>query len=91
MVYALLVGVGLTTVVGLHMAAGWRERLRDRRQEVPGGTSDGGPWVDVGPVDEIPENRAKVVCLDGRERIAVFRYGGRLSAVTNVCAHQRGP
>jgi methionine sulfoxide reductase heme-binding subunit len=21
----------------------------------------------------------------------VFRYGGRISAVTNVCAHQRGP
>jgi nitrite reductase/ring-hydroxylating ferredoxin subunit/DMSO/TMAO reductase YedYZ heme-binding membrane subunit len=89
--FAVLVGVGLTTVVGLHLAAGWRERLRDRRQAVPGGTSDGGPWIDVGPVDEIPDNRAKVVCLDGCERIAVFRYDDRLSAVTNVCAHQRGP
>jgi sulfoxide reductase heme-binding subunit YedZ len=47
--------------------------------------------VDVGPVDEIPEKRARVVCLRGRERVAVFRYGGRVSAVSNVCAHQAGP
>jgi nitrite reductase/ring-hydroxylating ferredoxin subunit len=42
-------------------------------------------------VDEIPEGRAKVVCLPGRERVAVFKYAGCVSAVTNVCAHQRGP
>jgi nitrite reductase/ring-hydroxylating ferredoxin subunit len=48
-------------------------------------------WIDVGSVDEIEEARAKVVCLPGRERVAVFRYGGQVSAVTNVCAHQRGP
>jgi nitrite reductase/ring-hydroxylating ferredoxin subunit len=45
----------------------------------------------VGSVDEIPNNRAKTVCLARRERIAVFRYDGQISAVTNVCAHQRGP
>jgi nitrite reductase/ring-hydroxylating ferredoxin subunit len=42
-------------------------------------------------VDEIPDSRAKTVCLAGQERVAIFRYDGRLSAVTNVCAHQRGP
>lgn len=89
--YAILAGVGLAVVVGLHLAAGARERRRDRR---PLPLCDGPPpqqeWVDVGGVDEIPESRAKVVCLGG-ERVAVFRYGDRLSAVTNVCAHQRGP
>lgn len=89
--YVVLVGLGLTTVISLHMIAGWRERLRDRRQAAPEVASEGELWVDVGSVDEIPDNRAKVVCLDGCERVAVFRYGGRLSAVTNVCAHQRGP
>lgn len=89
--YVLLVGLGLTTVVGLHLTAGWRERLRDRRPSAPVETSDGAPWIDVGSVDEIPDTRAKVVCLDGHERVAVFRNGGRVSAVTNVCAHQRGP
>jgi nitrite reductase/ring-hydroxylating ferredoxin subunit len=89
--YALLVGLGLTTVVSLHLAAGWRERRRDHRPAAPEGAADGGRWIDVGPVDEIADNRAKVVCLDGRERVAVFRYGGRISAVANVCAHQGGP
>jgi nitrite reductase/ring-hydroxylating ferredoxin subunit len=48
-------------------------------------------FVDVGSVDEIPENRAKVVCIAGHERIAVFKYEGKVSAVSNVCAHQGGP
>src|SRR5262249_26124248 len=30
-VYPVLVGLGVTVVVGLHLAAGWREWLRDRR------------------------------------------------------------
>jgi nitrite reductase/ring-hydroxylating ferredoxin subunit/DMSO/TMAO reductase YedYZ heme-binding membrane subunit len=101
--YAVLVGAGLALVVGLHLAAGWRERLRDRQQpglplalpspprEVGEDERDGERWIDIGSVDEIPDNRARVVCLDGCERVAVFRYGDRVSAVTNVCAHQRGP
>jgi nitrite reductase/ring-hydroxylating ferredoxin subunit/DMSO/TMAO reductase YedYZ heme-binding membrane subunit len=89
--YVVLVGLGLAVVVGLHLASGWRERQRDRQQ--PGAEQQlaGERWLDVGSVDEIPENRAKVVCLDGCERIAVFRHGGKVSAVTNVCAHQLGP
>jgi len=89
--YVVLVAAGVATVAGLHLAAGWRERLRDSRVPGPEEQSDGERWIDVASVAEIPENRAKVVCLAGRERVAVFRYGGRLSAVTNVCAHQRGP
>jgi nitrite reductase/ring-hydroxylating ferredoxin subunit/DMSO/TMAO reductase YedYZ heme-binding membrane subunit len=89
--YAVLVGVGLTTVVSLHLAAGWRERLRDKQERELEERFGGELWIDVGSVDEIPENRARVVCLDGRERVSVFRYGDRISAVTNVCAHQRGP
>jgi nitrite reductase/ring-hydroxylating ferredoxin subunit/DMSO/TMAO reductase YedYZ heme-binding membrane subunit len=89
--YVILVGVGLVAVVGLHLAAGRRERHRDRQPLPVVGQSEAESWIDVGPVDEIAEDRAKVVCLAGRERVAVFRYGGRISAVTNVCAHQRGP
>lgn len=90
-IYVIVVGTGLVTVVGLHLAAGWRERLRDGRQPQREASACDNPWIDVGSVDEIPENRAKVVCLKGRERVAVFRSGDRISAVTNVCAHQRGP
>ena len=85
--YPILVGVGFGTVAGLHVAVGLRERRRDGRERIPLEVA----WVDVGSVDEIPENRAKVVCLPGRERVAVFKYAGCVSAVTNVCAHQRGP
>jgi nitrite reductase/ring-hydroxylating ferredoxin subunit len=79
-----LVALGVALVAGLHLATGLRERFRDK---LPAN----GNWIDVGCVDEIANNRAKVVCLTGRERIAVFRYDGKISAVTNVCAHQRGP
>jgi nitrite reductase/ring-hydroxylating ferredoxin subunit len=48
-------------------------------------------WMDIGCVDDIPDSRAKVVTLPGRERVAVFRYDNRLSAVSNVCKHQGGP
>jgi nitrite reductase/ring-hydroxylating ferredoxin subunit len=48
-------------------------------------------WVEVASVDEIAEGRARVVCVGAGERVAIFRYGRHLSAVTNVCAHQRGP
>jgi nitrite reductase/ring-hydroxylating ferredoxin subunit/DMSO/TMAO reductase YedYZ heme-binding membrane subunit len=84
-VYAALVALGAATVAGLHLAVGLRERRHDRRR------ADGDAWIDVGPASDVPEGRAKVVCLDGRERVAVFRHGCRLSAVTNVCAHQGGP
>jgi nitrite reductase/ring-hydroxylating ferredoxin subunit/DMSO/TMAO reductase YedYZ heme-binding membrane subunit len=89
--YVVLVGVGLAAVVGLHLAAGWRERLRDGQRLSLAEKSRADSWIDVGSVDDIPENRARVVCVRGCERIAVFRYSGRVSAVTNVCAHQRGP
>lgn len=90
--YPALVGVGFATLVGLHLAVGLRERRRDRRGPVaPPRFPLEVAWVDVGTVDEIPDDRAKVVCLPGRERVAVFKYAGRVSAVTNVCAHQRGP
>lgn len=87
--YPVMLGVGFATVAGLQLTVGVRERRRD------GSTTTRLPlkvaWVDVGSVDEIPENRAKVVCLPDRERVAVFKYAGCVSAVTNVCAHQRGP
>jgi nitrite reductase/ring-hydroxylating ferredoxin subunit/DMSO/TMAO reductase YedYZ heme-binding membrane subunit len=80
-----LTGVGLVWVAGVHLAAGWRERGGDR-EVAP--ADDG--WLDAGPVDTIRENRARIVCGSG-ERIAVFRYGGKVSAVSNVCQHQNGP
>lgn len=82
----LLLGAGLVAVLGLHAAAGWRERVRDRR-ELAGQDQ---PLVDVCGVDEIREGRAKMAVVGG-ERIAVFRYDGKVSCVSSVCQHQNGP
>jgi sulfoxide reductase heme-binding subunit YedZ len=61
------------------------ERRKDAARS-PG--ADG--FVAVCRVDAIPEKRACVVSCGG-ERIAVFKYDGRVSAVSNVCRHQNGP
>jgi nitrite reductase/ring-hydroxylating ferredoxin subunit/DMSO/TMAO reductase YedYZ heme-binding membrane subunit len=84
-VYPVLMGLGICIVTGLHWYAGRREVRRDSRG------NDGVDWVDVGPAGQIPEGRAKVVCIKGGERVAVFRYDGKVSALSNVCAHQGGP
>ncbi len=79
-----LVGSGLVWVIGLHLAAAWRERRRDDPSAL---VVD---WVDAGPWATIPEGRARIVCAGG-ERVAIFRHDEKLSAVSNVCRHQNGP
>ena len=76
----------MTTVFTLHAAAALQEARRDRENRNL--KADG--FVDVCSVAEIPEKRAVVTCLSG-ERVAVFRYDGQISAISNVCQHQNGP
>lgn len=83
-----LVGVGVVIVATLHIVAAWRETRRDAGADAP---SDGDRWVDVADVTALRENRGHVVVVNGHERIALFRVNGRVSATTNVCAHQGGP
>jgi nitrite reductase/ring-hydroxylating ferredoxin subunit/DMSO/TMAO reductase YedYZ heme-binding membrane subunit len=82
----IMLGSGLAIVSVLHLVAGWRERARDRGT-LPG--SDG--WLAVGAPDSIPDKSARIVSSPRGERIAVFRDGDRIGALTNVCAHQNGP
>jgi nitrite reductase/ring-hydroxylating ferredoxin subunit/DMSO/TMAO reductase YedYZ heme-binding membrane subunit len=113
-IYAGVMAAGLATVLGLHLAAAWKEIPADREnscssrhREAPisnqkseirnqkssqslltsAATDD---FVDACAVAEIPENRARIVCLSG-ERVAIFKYDGKISAVSNVCQHQNGP
>lgn len=81
-----MVASGVVWLGALHLAAGRKESRDDR----PAPAVPGAPWVDAGPVDRIPNRRARIVCAAG-ERIAVFRYDGKVSAVSNVCQHQNGP
>ena len=85
-VLAGLLAVGAAAIAGLHLVAGARE-VRFDREILPAGP-DG--WVELCAVDSIPEARARVFPVAG-ERVAVFRYGGRVAALSNVCQHQNGP
>ena len=76
--------LGIITVISLHLIAGFRERQLDIE------TRQVGELVDVCGVDEIDNNRAKIVCAGG-ERVAIFKYDGLISAISNVCRHQNGP
>jgi nitrite reductase/ring-hydroxylating ferredoxin subunit/DMSO/TMAO reductase YedYZ heme-binding membrane subunit len=78
--------IGVATVLSLHLAAAFREKQLDRAKHQ---ASDEG-FVEVCKVDRIAENCATIVALSG-ERVAVFRYGGKVSAISNVCQHQNGP
>lgn len=82
---AAAVGTGVVWVLGLHAAAALRERAVD---ESPAPAD--GALVDVCAVTDIPDARAVVRCVGG-ERVAVFRYGSAVSALSNVCRHQNGP
>lgn len=83
--YAAALALSAATVVGLHLAA---------RVLAPGpattGPADAG-WLRVGAVSDIPDGRATVVQPPRGERIAVFRWDGRVAAVSDVCRHQGGP
>jgi nitrite reductase/ring-hydroxylating ferredoxin subunit/DMSO/TMAO reductase YedYZ heme-binding membrane subunit len=83
---AALVGAGVVWVAGLHLLAALRERRADRAAAGARGET----WVDIGAAADIPENRARGVVVAG-ERIAVFRWDGRIAAVSGVCQHQNGP
>jgi nitrite reductase/ring-hydroxylating ferredoxin subunit len=84
---AALLGFGTLTLGALHVAAARRERPAD--EELAAAT-DVDDFVPVCRVGDIREKRARLVCLGG-ERIAVFKYDGKVSAISNVCQHQNGP
>lgn len=91
-VLAGLVALGALALGTLHWAAARRDTRADRAATPVSARDlhDAAPWLDACAVDDIPEGRARVVLAAG-ERIAVFRSGGRLSALSGVCQHQNGP
>jgi len=86
--FGIVVAVSALGLTGLHVAAGLRARAADRGIAVP---ADEAPWVVAGAAGAVPEGGAIVVHPQGGEPVAIFRHLGRLSAVSNLCAHQNGP
>jgi len=83
---AIALVLAVATVISLHLAAAFRERkIDEQRLKV---LEDG--FVEVCAAERISEKCARIVSLSG-ERVAVFRYDGKVSAISNVCQHQNGP
>ena len=90
-----VVGLGVLTVSGLHLAgARLQYRQTHDKTQTLRSTQPANPvgegFYPVCRVDEIAENRAKTVMLEG-ENIAIFKYQNQLSAINNLCRHQNGP
>ena len=82
----IVVGAGLIWITVIHLVAALQETKLDR----PSNVAVEDDFVEVATVGEIPENRAKIVTLAG-ERVAIFKYDGKIAAISNVCQHQNGP
>ena len=85
-VIVVLLGLGMGILTGLHLRTGFREFQSIIGQQK---VAEAG-FVKACEVADIPEKRAKVLIIND-ENIAVFRYEGRVSAVSNLCKHQQGP
>ncbi len=77
--------LGFIVVASLHLITAFKERKIDRTKTIE---KEG--WLKVCNISEIEEDRAKIFTVDN-ERVAIFKYEGKLSAVHNVCKHQGGP
>lgn len=83
----------------VHLAAFFRERETSRALVKSGNRESGkgekGKEKDgysrVCAIADMEEGLANIALLPGGDRVAVFLHEGRLSAVSNVCAHQNGP
>lgn len=84
--FSFLIGIGMVWIITIHLIAGRKEFKFDNTKSNL--NHDG--FVPVCHVDEIKNNRAKVVSLS-KNRVAIFKYGNKISAISNICKHQNGP
>ncbi len=78
--------IGLLAVGSLHIIAGYKEWKFDNASQ----TFLNNEWIYVCATNEIVESFAKMAIVN-KERVAIFKYDNKLSAVHNVCKHQNGP
>lgn len=77
---------GALCVAGLHAYVAWWQW---RGGDVRGAVSEN--WVAVCGTREIADGFARITVLPNGDRVAVFNQAGKLSAISNACAHQNGP
>lgn len=83
-ILAVSLAFGLILVTGLHLVSALKESKLDKEID------SNNDFVEACGVEEIPEKRACIRTISG-ERVAIFKYDGKISAVSNVCQHQNGP
>lgn len=81
-----LLSLGFAFITTLHIVAGFKEVKIDKQKHKT--LKD--DWEFVCNIDEIDTSRAKIFTVVN-ERVAIFKYDGKLSAIHNVCKHQGGP
>jgi methionine sulfoxide reductase heme-binding subunit len=80
-----LLFIGIITIVSLHVGAAIKtNRIDSKKNTIEN------DYVLVGNIEDIPNKKAKIIHINDNS-IAVFKYDGKLSAVSNVCKHQNGP
>ena len=87
LLYPVITATTFIGVSSLHLITGRREWRDDSAMK--GLLAKG--WVDICAPGDIAENRAIIAPLPKGDRVAIFRYDGKISAVTNACRHQNGP
>ena len=85
-IFSVLLFLGTMIIGLLHFVAGVKELIEGFHPRM----NSEDDYVETLSVDEIPENCARTVKLHG-ERVAIFKYDGKISAISNVCQHQNGP
>lgn len=86
--FAIVVAISTGLVICLHLLSARREA---RRETAFTTKRVGAEWVDAGAVSDIANKRAAIALTPEGEKVAIYRYDGKLSAISNACAHQNGP
>jgi nitrite reductase/ring-hydroxylating ferredoxin subunit/DMSO/TMAO reductase YedYZ heme-binding membrane subunit len=84
--WVLLVG-GFVVVSSLHFAAGLKANFWIAAEQ---GKPQEGQYYRVCHLDDLDDQCAKAFLVE-QQNIAVFKYGRKISAVSNLCRHQMGP
>jgi len=86
-VYPVVTAITFLSVSALHLCTGFHEWRADSGMK----SLKTKGWIEIGAPDDIPNLRAIIAPLPKGDRVAVFRYDNKVSAVTNACRHQNGP
>ncbi len=84
-VYTMIMLAGIFLVCGFHLTAAYITRRPSLQADEK---IDG--FVKACKVEDIREDCARIFTADSSE-IAIFKYNGKISAISNLCKHQNGP